>query len=279
MFRCLFFLITYLVSFAGSLQASSQKAEPTPIVQFFVVIPSYNNERWCIKNLESIVNQTYPYVSILYINDCSSDATGRLVDEYIMQKGIQNRCKVIHNQTRKGAMANIYSAISACDPHKVVVIVDGDDRLLNDKVLEKTAKIYSSGNVWCTYGNFITEPFTIKSFCKEYPADVRKKVEFRSHQWLAGQLRTFYAKLFHLIKKEDFFWQGNFMPMTSDLALMMPILELSTNGHIYFVKEPNYVVNTVNPISDVKKNKYLQLSIEYYLRSITPYTPLQTLFK
>jgi glycosyltransferase involved in cell wall biosynthesis len=279
MFHRIFFLITYLVSLTSIVQANSPKTALVPPVQFFVVIPSYNNEKWCIKNLESVVKQTYPFISILYIDDCSTDATGKLVDDYIIKNGLQERCRAIHNKVRKGAMANIYTGVSICDPHKVVAIIDGDDRLIDDKVFEKIAKIYADKNVWCTYGNFITEPFTIKSTCKEYPPEVQKNVTFRSQPiWMGCQLRTFYAKLFHLIKKEDFLWQGNFMPMTSDIAFMMPIFELSAHGHIHFVKEPNYVVNTANPISDLKKNKYLQLAVDYYIRSITPYTPLETLF-
>jgi len=246
--------------------------------EFVVVIPSYNNEKWCIKNLESVVLQTYPHISILYIDDCSSDATGRLVEEYIQRNNLANHCSIIHNTTRKGAMANIYWAVMQCAPNKVVAIVDGDDWLPNKKVFAKLAHIYQNQEVWMTHGNYTTEPFTRASYCTAYPYEICQAQSFRSYRWMGCQLRTFYAKLFHLIKKEDLCWQGQFVPMAYDLAMMYPMFEMAARGHIYFVKEPIYVVNTVNPISDRKKNVELQRSLDKYLRQRPLYAPLNSLF-
>jgi glycosyltransferase involved in cell wall biosynthesis len=271
------FVLLVLLQFnlLPSLDAALPQSSPP---EFFVVIPSYNNEKWCIKNLESVANQTYPHITILYINDCSSDATGPLVEEYIQQHNLSGRCTIVHNTTRKGAMANIYWAIMQCDPKKVVAVVDGDDHLANDQVFDKLAQIYSNSAVWMTYGNYITEPFTRGSYCAAYPKWVCAQQAFRSYTWMGCQLRTFYAKLFHLIKKEDLCWQGQFVPMSSDVALMFPLLEMASRGHIYFVKDLIYVVNTINPISDRKKNLALQRSLDKYLRSRPLYLPLEALF-
>ena len=53
---------------------------------FVVIIPSYNNEQWCLKNLESVVNQNYFNFRIIYINDCSTDKTKELVLNYLNKK-------------------------------------------------------------------------------------------------------------------------------------------------------------------------------------------------
>ncbi|HXF28448.1 MAG TPA: hypothetical protein VN457_01240, partial [Chlamydiales bacterium] len=71
--------------------------------------------------------------------------------------------------------------------------------------------------------------------------------------------------------------RGQFLPMTYDLAMMFPMFEMASQGHIHFIKEPIYIVNTVNPISDRRKNLQLQRNINKYLRSLPPYAPLQTL--
>lgn len=247
-------------------------------VEFHVIIPSYNNEKWVIKNLDSIINQSYPYVTIHYINDCSSDQTGKLVDEYVALKKLQPRCKVTHNKTRKGAMNNIYKGVMQCGPKKVAVIVDGDDRLAHDHVLENLALLYKDPNVWLTHGNYTTEPFETISYCTEYPEKVQKKRSFRSHLWLGCQLRTFYAKLFHLIKREDLMWNNEFLTMSSDLALLFPMLEMASGGHIRFIQEPIYIVNTANPLSDRHKDENLQVLLDKYIRSRRPYKALKTLF-
>ncbi len=250
-------------------------------IEFVIIIPSYNNEQWYKANLDSVVNQTYPHFSIHYINDCSQDKTGQLVDQYVKDAGLElkGKIQVTHNSLRRGAMANLFSAITAIDGKKVVVVVDGDDRLAHTGILDILAKQYADKSVWLTHGNYTTEPFTKASYCKEYPKKVQKKLKFRSSKkWMGCQLRTFYAKLFHLIKKEDLLFNGDFLPMTYDLGIMFPMLEMASDGHVRFIEEPIYIVNTVNPISDRKKNAKLQKELDTHLRNLPSYQPLKELF-
>ena len=249
-------------------------------LEFVIVIPSYNNERWYKANLDSVVNQTYPHFSIHYINDCSQDKTGQLVDQYVKDAGLENNGKiqVTHNSLRRGAMANLFTLTPAIDPKQVVLVVDGDDRLAHTGILDILAKVYADKKMWLTHGNYTTEPFTKASYCKEYSKRVYKKLKFRSSKWMGCQLRTFYAKLFHLIKKEDLMFNGEFLPMTYDLGIMFPMLEMASDGHVRFIEEPIYIVNTVNPISDRKKNAKLQKELDVHLRNLPSYPPLKELF-
>src|SRR5437016_7180367 len=120
-FRLLFLVVFSFMPFAKIM------ARPLGPIEFVVVIPSYNNEKWCIKNVESVVSQTYPYWSLIYINDCSKDRTSELVTEYIKAQGLEDRCKIIKNPTRIGAMANYYQGIMQVPEDKIVATLDGDD--------------------------------------------------------------------------------------------------------------------------------------------------------
>lgn len=261
----------YFFALVFSLNLSAKHPDRT---EFVFVIPSYNNEKWCIKNLESVVNQTYPHWSIIYINDCSTDKTGILVENFVRERGLQDKFRIVHNKARKGAMANYYAGIMKVDPEKVVATLDGDDRLAHNAVLELLSKIYENKNIWVTHGNYTTEPFTVPSFCTAYP----ENASFRKHLWMGCQLRTFYAKLFRMINKQDLEYNGTFVTMTSDIAFMMPILEMASLGHTYFVQDVLYIVNTANPLSDIKVDKELQLKLDKHIRSLTPYKPLKKLF-
>jgi glycosyltransferase involved in cell wall biosynthesis len=248
-------------------------------VEFVVLVPSYNNEKWVVQNLESIANQTYPHWSMYYINDCSSDRTGQIVDEFVKLRGIEHKCKVVHNTTRKLAMTNLYEGIHNIDPTKVVVICDGDDWFANNSVLERLAKTYSNKKIWMTYGNYQTWPEDRGSTCDLIPDKVRKNQLFRSYRWVSSHLRTFYAKLFQQIKKEDFIWKGEgFFPMTYDLAIMFPMLEMASKKHYRFITDVLYIYNISNPLNDFKVNLQLQEEIERYIRSRQPYEPLKSLF-
>src|ERR1700730_12157659 len=75
------FLILFpRMQYADVVEATTNPEDP---IEFVIVIPSYNNEKWCIGNLESVMTQTYPHFTVCYINDCSSDKTGELVDQYV----------------------------------------------------------------------------------------------------------------------------------------------------------------------------------------------------
>src|SRR5258708_24517075 len=96
-------------------------------IHISVIIASYNNELWYLDNLNSIAAQKYPDWHAYYINDCSSDATGSLVEKFIKDRQLEKSFTIVHNADRRGALANIYDTIHKLDPNSVVVIVDGDD--------------------------------------------------------------------------------------------------------------------------------------------------------
>lgn len=58
-----------------------------------IIVPVYNVEKYLVKCLESIINQTYKYLEIILIDDGSTDGSGRICDEYAKK---DNRIKVSH---------------------------------------------------------------------------------------------------------------------------------------------------------------------------------------
>ncbi|MCE5293166.1 MAG: glycosyltransferase [Chlamydiales bacterium] len=245
---------------------------------FVVVIPSYNNEKYCIANLQSLVNQNYPYWTAIYINDCSTDKTGAMVDDFVKTHNLGHKIKVVHNKKNVGAMANFYKWINKINPQHVVVHLDGDDRLAHPQVLEKLAYTYADKNVWMTYGSYRPEPDDFVRVCAPFPEWVLKKNAFRKYAWVSSHLRSYYAKLFHNIKKKHFLYKGKFAPMACDLAIMFPVLEQSSKNHIRYISEELYIYNYNTPINDVKKDLSLILDVDKRIRKMSRYKPLKTLF-
>lgn len=279
--RIFIFLFLFATLSYGCFAKEQQKKST---IEFVVVIPSYNNEKWVIKNLQSIVRQSYRNWKIYYIDDSSSDQTGQLVDNFIEEHKIAHKCTVIHNKVRKGALANLYNAINDIAPEKVIVDLDGDDRLADPFVLEYLASIYSEKPVndphavWLTYGSFKSDPPGYIPHLREFPETIMKAKTFRSYRWISSHLKTFYAKLFHLIKRDDLLWNGNFFPMASDLAIMFPMLEMASKGHIHFVKKVVHIYNVANPLQDRKVDNQLQVQLEHVIRSKRAYKAVKTLF-
>lgn len=267
-------------------------AEPPTEPEFVIVVPSYNNgcnnNNLCLKNLTSIVSQTYPKFSVIYVDDCSSDDTASLVDTFVSQNHLENKVKVVHNTERKGALRNMYETIQAIDPYKIVVLVDGDDMLAHDGVLNYLAQVYMDKNIWITYGSLKT--FTQGHF-KHYP-HTPSEIIFRPYPPSARNLathsfawyqamwihpKTFYAKLFQCIKKKDLLYKGEFYPVSSDIAIMRRMLEMACPNHFKPIQEILYHYY-VSSISDCEIRRPLQLECEKEIFSKPNYKPLTTLF-
>jgi hypothetical protein len=175
-------------------------------------------------------------------------------------------------------MENLYNAILTADPGSVVVTLDGDDRLANADVLQHLAEVYSNPQVWLTYGSFQGEPGGWRGSCRPIPEDVLIDASIRYYPgWITSHVRTFYAALFHKIKKEDLMKDGKFFEITYDVAIMLPMLEMSSPNHIRYIDEINYLYNYTNPISDSNRRDY-QVAIEHYIRGLPRYKPLPHLF-
>lgn len=270
-------MLFFLLFIATHVHAATKKP-----VEFVIVSPSYNNEAWYEKHLQSIISQTYPHWSLIYINDCSNDATSMLVDQFVHNNRIAHKCQLIHNTKRAGAMANFYNAIRSVEGHKVIVHLDGDDWFSHERVLEQVARVYENEDVWMTYGNYVMEPNpnNVPSVCAAFPERIMKERKFRSYPWVSSALRTYYATLFHRIKKKDFLHEGTFFSVASDLAFMFPMLEMASRGHIHFIEDILYIYNRQTPINDDRVRLEEQLKMDQFIRQKERYKAIRgPLFK
>ena len=236
------------------------------VKRIVVIIPSYNNRQSYERNLSSIVAQDYPNFRVIYVDDCSSDRTGELVEQFIADRDLGNLIHLIRNPVRLGALHNLYNTIHMCDDHEIVILLDGDDWLSQNGALKKVSEIYANSDCWMTYGQYRSWPDNIIGCSSEIPIGIVETNGFRDHEWCASHLRSFYAWLFKLIKMKDLIGPCNtFFHMAWDQAMMFPMLEMS--GHrAKFVSEVLYIYNAANPINDCKVDRQLQRSLETVIR-------------
>jgi alpha(1,3/1,4) fucosyltransferase len=244
---------------------------------FVVVIPSFNNAKWCRRNLESVLNQSYPLFRVVYVDDASTDDTADLVAEYLAGSATADRVTFHRNSSRVGPVANIDRAVRACDPDAVIVLVDGDDFLAHPDVLTRLDAIYQDPDVWVTWGQFTRFPEDSEGFCAPIPSEIVSANAFRDYPFVSSHLRTFYAGLYQRIRPVDLQDSaGRFFTIAGDVAQMWALHEMA-GPHGRFVDEVLYLYNRENPLNDDKLDRAAQVRTEVEIRGQARYGRIRSL--
>jgi glycosyltransferase involved in cell wall biosynthesis len=246
-----------------------------PIV---ILTTSYKNHRWVRQNIESIFAQDYKNYRVIYVDDASPDGTADAVQSIVDAHPRKLNFELIRNRERIGALANIYYTIhNLCADEEIIVNLDGDDWFYDNQVLKKINAAYLKRGVWLTHGTLIEYPAKVVAWSRPIPRKNIVQNTFRQYR-CPSHLRTFYAWLFKKIKLEDLLYNGQFFTMTWDQAMMFPMIEMAGLKH-EFIPDITYVYNMSNPINDYKVDPQYQRSLEAFIRSKTPYEPLEKLPK
>ena len=238
-----------------------------------IVIPSYNNKQWYERNLQSVITQNYTHFNAIYMDDCSPDGTGELVKKYLEDNDHEKKVSLIINPIRREALYNLYTMIHMSDDESIIVTLDGDDWLSDENVLNRLNAVYSANDVWLTYGQFQMHPSGSRGWATSMPDYIVEKNAFRDFQHLPTHLRTFYSWLFKKIKLEDLLYLGEFYPMTWDMAMMFPMIEMAAERH-QFIPKIMYIYNEENNISDHNISRQLQAHLAQIIKKKKRYSRL-----
>jgi len=162
--------------------------------------------------------------------------------------------------------------INMCDDDSIIVTLDGDDWLPDDEVLTRLNEAYAD-DVWLTYGQFKLHPSQTMGWASPMPDYIVENNAFRDFQHLPTHLRTFYAWLFKQIKLEDFLYLGQFYPMTWDMVMMFPMIEMAGERH-RFISDIMYIYNDENSISDHNVSRQLQAHLAQVVKQKNRYKRL-----
>jgi glycosyltransferase involved in cell wall biosynthesis len=114
-----------------------------------IIVTSYNIEKYLGECLESILSQTFTEFECVLVDNCSTDSTPKICDEYSKK---DRRIKVIHNIRNLGGAASGKIGLYNCDG-EYVQYIDGDDWIEKDMLEKMWTKATSGGfdMVVCDY--------------------------------------------------------------------------------------------------------------------------------
>lgn len=104
----------------------SMNSNTAPLVS--ILISTYNDERYIVESINSILNQTYSNIEVLVVNDASTDHTGQL-----LQQIQDRRVSIIENETNCKLAANLNKMIRIAKG-KYLARMDADDISLPERI-------------------------------------------------------------------------------------------------------------------------------------------------
>lgn len=94
-----------------------------------IAMTTYNGEKYLREQLDSIFNQTYKNIEVIVTDDCSTDTTVRILEEYSKKYNL----KYYINEENLGFIKNFEKAISLCNG-EYIALSDQDDIWLPEKI-------------------------------------------------------------------------------------------------------------------------------------------------
>ncbi|MFX0090183.1 MAG: glycosyltransferase family 2 protein [Candidatus Hodarchaeota archaeon] len=94
-----------------------------------VAMTTYNGEKYLREQLDSIYKQTYKNIEVIVSDDCSTDETVKILEEYQEKYGLQYSV----NETNVGIKKNFERVISRCQG-EYIALSDQDDVWVPEKI-------------------------------------------------------------------------------------------------------------------------------------------------
>ena len=254
-----------------------------------IITPVYNAEKYIARCIQSVAQQDYDNYTMYIIDDCSTDNTAQVAQDTIdhLPANIRYNFQLIHNVENNGAVFNQITTIEdgSCQGDDIVMLLDGDDWLVNDPTLfHKYNNLYNEGAEF-TYGSCWSVVDNIPLISQEYPPEVKANKSYRDYKFNWNMpythLRTFKASLMHdfLEKHGHKPFQdadGNWLRAGGDTAIFYAMIEAAKPENVVCVTDIVYNYNDANPINDYKVNSEEQTrTLEKVISKPSPFFPGQ----
>lgn len=120
--------------------------QDSPVVSIF--LPTYNQEKFIGKAIESTLEQDYPHMEIIVGDDCSTDSTWDIVRNYEIR--YPDKIKAFRNDKNLGITGNCNEVLKRCSG-KYIAFHAGDDVFLPGKIKAQIEAMESDKNCILCY--------------------------------------------------------------------------------------------------------------------------------
>ena len=105
-----------------------------------IIVPVYNSEKFLNKCIESLINQTYKKIELIFVNDGSTDNSLSILKQYSDR---DNRIKVFCKKNGGVSSARNFG-LSVINDNGYVMFVDSDDNIDKNYIKKFVSKIHTN---------------------------------------------------------------------------------------------------------------------------------------
>ena len=113
-----------------------------------IIMPSYNTGKYIAETIESVLAQTYKNWELIIVDDCSTDNTDAVVEQYLSDK----RIKYLKNAHNSGAAVSRNRALREAKG-KWAAFLDSDDLWMPDKLMRQI-RFMKKNSIHFSYTNY-----------------------------------------------------------------------------------------------------------------------------
>lgn len=216
-----------------------------------VVLPTYNGSKYIKQSIESIINQTYKEWELIVIDDCSTDDTNKIVQEYTLK---DNRIKLYKNETNKRLPASLNTGFAKTSGEYLTWT--SDDNIYKENAFEKMIEYFQlNSDVGFVFSNMtiIDENGNIKQKNSYIPSSM-EEIKYKN---IVGASFMYKREVYKTIGDYD---TSKFLIEDYDYWL-----RISRKFKIRFINDSLYFYRTHSgSLTESKNSQMLEAKIKLY---------------
>ncbi len=229
-----------------------------------VFIPQRNAASFVEKCLDSVLEQDYKDLGIIFIDDSSEDNT---VD--LALNKLNGRADVVFkiNNSRQPKIISIKQAVSeiCVNPKSAIFWLDGDDWLMEKTAISEMMSCHEEYDI-------VWSQFYHKGLQKTGCCGPLQGGDHRKNLWRSSAMRSFKKHLFDRIEDHSFRNGSEYLESAIDMAMMFPMIEMAGREKCYYLDRVFYFYNTTpNCMHGTRQGAITQKNNEMIVRGKKPY--------
>jgi glycosyltransferase involved in cell wall biosynthesis len=275
------FLPLFIILFHSNLFCNNQSNKSSFCKKtdktFHIIIPSYNAKNICEKTLQSILDQTYQKYRVYYLDDGSTDDTIKIAKNFLKNQSLENRKKFILKKfyKNKGSVERLYQSICSLKDKDIVIYFEGNCFFPKKDILQKLNEKFTKNNAWLVYGQDIELSSQKKGVTRFFTSQNLFTNSMRWKNWKRARIKSFYVGLFKKIKVQDLFFRAKFISEIFDSYYMFPLMEMTPDEKICFIKKPIISYSKKDEFIDKKRScNKSYIKCKQRLIRATPYSEI-----